>query len=57
MLVTIIVIKQTSGMGITEHFLDILRKGYIVFYNILQGNYTIIETTGSRARISVEARI
>ena len=35
MLVTIIVIEQTSRIGITEYFLDILREGYIILYNIL----------------------
>ena len=56
-LVAIIVIKQTSGTGIIEHFLDILQESYIVFYNVFQGNYAVIETTGSCTRISIEARI
>ena len=34
-LVAIIIIEQTSETGIIEYFLDILQKGYIVFYNIL----------------------
>ena len=34
-LVAIVVIEQTSGTGVTEYFLDVLRKGYIVFYNVL----------------------
>ena len=55
--VAIIVVEQTSRTGITEHFLDVLQESYIVFYNILQGNYTIIEATGSHTRINVEARI
>ena len=55
--VTIVVIKQTSETGITEHFLDILQEGYIVFYNILQGDYTVIKATGSYTHINVEARI
>ena len=38
-----------------EYFLDILREGYIVFCDILQGDYTVIEVTGSYTRISVEA--
>ena len=33
-LVAIIVVKQTSGTGVTEHFLDVLREGYIVLYDI-----------------------
>ena len=38
-----------------EYFLDVLREGYIVFRDIFQGNYTVIEATGSRTRINVEA--
>ena len=56
-LVAIIVIEQTSGTGITEYFLDILRESYIVFCDVFQGNYTIIETTGSYTYISIEACI
>ena len=52
--VAIVIVKQTSRTGVTEHFLDILRESYIVFCNILQGNYTVIKVTGSRARISIE---
>ena len=33
-LVAIIVVEQTSGMGVMEHFLDVLREGYIVFYDV-----------------------
>ena len=57
MLVTIIVIEQTSGTGITEHFLDVLREGYIILYDVLQGNYTVVEATGSRAYIGIETYI
>ena len=53
-LIAIVIIKQTSGMGIMEHFLDILQEGYIVFYDILQGNYTVIEATGSCTYISIK---
>ena len=55
-LVTIIIVEQTSRTGVIEHFLDILREGYIVFYNILQGNYTVIKATGSRTCIAIEMR-
>ena len=54
-LVTIVVIEQTSGIGVTEYFLDILQEGYIILYNILQGDYTVIEVTGSRTYIGIEA--
>ena len=54
--VAIVVIEQTSGTGITEYFLDILQEGYIVFYDIFQGNYTIIEVIGSHTHIGVKAR-
>ena len=40
-----------------EYFLDILRKGYIVFYNILQGDYTIIEMIDSYTYIAIETCI
>ena len=33
--VAIVVIEQTSRTGVIEHFLDILRESYIVFYDIL----------------------
>ena len=56
-LVAIIIVKQTSGTGVTEHFLDILREGYIVFYDVLQGNYTVIKATGSYTCIDVETHI
>ena len=35
MLVAIVIIEQTSGTGIIEYFLDVLREGYIVFYDVL----------------------
>ena len=54
MLVAIVIVKQTSGTGVTEYFLDILQESYIILYDILQGNYTVIEATGSYTRISVE---
>ena len=57
MLVAIVVVEQTSGTGVTEYFLDILREGYIVLYNVLQGNYTVIKATGSYTYISVEMYI
>ena len=57
MLVTIVVVEQTSGTGITEYFLDILQESYIVIYDVLQGNYTIIKATGSYTRISVKTPI
>ena len=56
-LVAIVIIKQTSRTGIMEYFLDILREGYIVFYNVLQGNYTIIKAMDSRIYINVEVYI
>ena len=55
--VAIVIIKQTSRTGIIEHFLDILQESYIVLYDVFQGNYTIIEATGSRAYIGVEVYI
>ena len=55
--VAIIVIKQTSGTGVTEYFLDILRKSYIVLCNVFQGDYTVIEMTGSYTCIGIEAYI
>ena len=57
MLVAIVVVEQTSGTGITEYFLDILREGYIILYDVLQGDYTVIEATGSCARIGIEVYI
>ena len=56
-LVIIVIVEQTSGTGIMEYFLDILRKGYIVLCNILQGNYTIVEAIGSYTRVGIEAYI
>ena len=40
-----------------EYFLDILREGYIILCNVLQGNYTVIKATGSYAYIGIETRI
>ena len=57
MLVAIIIVEQTSRIGVMEHFLDVLQESYIVFYNVLQGDYTIVEATGSRTRINVETRM
>ena len=37
-----------------EYFLDILRESYVVLCDVFQGDYTIIETIGSYAYISVE---
>ena len=34
-LVAIVVVKQTSRTGVVEYFLDILRKGYIILYDVL----------------------
>ena len=34
-LVAIVVVEQTSGTGIVEYFLDILREGYIILCDIL----------------------
>ena len=56
-LVAIVVVEQTSGTGVMEYFLEILREGYIVPCDVFQGNYTVIETIGSRAYIGIETRI
>ena len=34
-LVAIVIVKQTSRIGIIEHFLDILREGYIILCDVL----------------------
>ena len=57
MLVTIVVVKQTSKTGVIEYFLDVLREGYIILCDILQGNYSVIEAIGSRTYIGIETRI
>ena len=56
-LVTIVIVKQTSRTGVTEHFLDILQESYIILYDILEGNYTIIKATGSHTYIDIETYI
>ena len=56
-LVAIVIVKQTSGTGVTEYFLDILRESYIILYDVFQGNYTIIEAIGSYTCIDVEIRV
>ena len=55
-LVAIVIVKQTSKTDVMEHFLDVLREGYIVLYDVLQGDYSVIEAIGSYTCISVEAR-
>ena len=40
-----------------EYFLDVLQEGYIVLYDILQGNYSVIKAIGSYTRISIEMYI
>ena len=57
MLVAIVVVEQTSGTGIVEYFLDVLREGYIVLCDVLQGDCSVIEATGSRARIGIKVYI
>ena len=56
-LVAIVVVEQTSRTGVMEHFLDILREGYIVFCDVFQGNYTVVEAIGSYTRVGVEVYI
>ena len=34
-LVAVVVVEQTSGMGVMEYFLDVLREGYVVFCDVL----------------------
>ena len=55
--VAIVIIEQTSGTGVIEHFLDILQEGYIVLYDVLQGNYTVVKVTGSYTCIGIKAYI
>ena len=33
--IAIVVVKQTSRTGVTEHFLDVLRESYIILYDVL----------------------
>ena len=55
--VAIVVVKQTSGTGVMEHFLDVLRECHVIFCDVLQSDCTVIEATGSRTRVGIEARI